>query len=84
MRSAILGDKVDVIAFTSRMSMESFLDSIGLDKGTIFRKAKAAAIGPPTKERLEEEGIRTDIMPKDATFRDLLQVIKDYFSKVSE
>jgi len=84
MRSAILGDKVDVIAFTSRMSVESFLDSIGLDKEMIFRKAKAAAIGPPTKERLEEEGIRADIMPKDATFRDLLQVIKDYFSKVSE
>ena len=83
-RSAILDDKVDVIAFTSRMSVESFLDSIGLEKEIIFRKAKAAAIGPPTKERLEEEGIRADIMPRDATFRNMLQVIKDYFSKVSE
>ena len=77
MRSAVLQDKVDVFAFTSRMSVESFLDSIGLDKGTIFRKAKVAAIGPPTRERLEEDGIRVDIMPKDATFRDLLQTIKD-------
>ncbi len=83
-RSAILDDKVDVIAFTSRMSVESFLDSIGLEKEIIFRKAKAAAIGPPTKERLEEEGIRADMMPKDATFKDLLQVIRDYFNKVSE
>ena len=83
-RSAILGDRVDAIAFTSRMSVESFFDSIGLDKGSIFRKAKAAAIGPPTKERLGEEGINVDIMPRNATFRDLLQTIKDYFEKVSE
>lgn len=83
MRSAVLQDKVDVFAFTSRMSVESFLDSIGLDKGIVFRKAKVAAIGPPTRERLEEEGIHVDIMPKDATFRDLLQTIKDEYRGVS-
>ena len=81
MRSAVLQDKVDVFAFTSRMSVESFLDSIGLEKERLFRKAKAAAIGGPTKERLEEEGITVDIMPKDATFKDMLQSIKDYFEK---
>jgi len=80
-RSAVLEDRVDAIAFTSRMSVESFLDSIGLDKERLFRRAKAAAIGGPTKERLEEEGIRVDILPKDATFRDLLQSIKDYFEE---
>ena len=80
-RSAILEDRVDAIAFTSRMSVESFLDSIGLDKGTVFRKARAAAIGGPTKERLEEEGITVDILPENATFRDLLQSIKDYFER---
>ncbi len=81
MRSAIIADKVDVIAFTSRMSVESFLDSIGLEKEKIFKKAKAAAIGPPTKEKLEEEGIFVDIIPQNATFRDLLQTIKDRFEK---
>ena len=81
MRSAILADKVDVIAFTSRMSVESFMDSIGLETEIIFKKAKAAAIGPPTKERLEEEGISVDIIPQNATFRDLLQTIKDRFEK---
>ena len=81
MRSAILADRVDVIAFTSRMSVESFLDSIGLEKEVIFKKAKAAAIGPPTKERLEEEGIRVDMIPQNATFRDLLQTIKDTFER---
>ena len=81
MRSAILADKVDAIAFTSRMSVESFLDSIGLEKEVIFKKAKAAAIGPPTKEKLEEEGITVDIIPQNATFRDLLQTIKDRFEK---
>ena len=80
-RSAVLEDRVDAIAFTSRMSVESFLDSIGLEKERIFRKAKAAAIGGPTRGRLEEEGIRVDIMPNDATFRDLLQSIKDYFEE---
>ncbi len=81
MRSAIIADKVDVIAFTSRMSVESFLDSIGLEKEKIFKKAKAAAIGPPTKEKLEEEGIFVDIIPQNATFRDLLQTIKDTFER---
>ena len=80
-RAAILEDRVDAIAFTSRMSAESFLDSIGLDRETVFRKAKAAAIGGPTKERLEEEGIKVDILPENATFRDLLQSIKDYFER---
>ncbi len=79
MKTEVLKDGIDVFAFTSRMSVESFLDSIGLGKDVVFRKAKVAAIGQPTKERLEEEGIRVDIMPKDATFRTLLQSIKDYF-----
>ena len=81
MRSMAKGGRIDVFAFTSRMSVESFFDSIGMDKDELFARAKVAAIGPPTRERLEEEGVDVDIMPANATFKELLQVIKDCFEK---
>ena len=80
-REAAGKDAVDVYAFTSRMSVESFLDDIGVSKEIIFKRAKVAAIGKPTKERLEEEGIRVDILPKEATFPCLLETIRRYFEK---
>ena len=80
-RAAAEKDSVDVYAFTSRMSVESFLDDIGLDKSIMFKRAKVAAIGKPTKERLEEEGIKVEILPKEATFPCLLETIKRYFAK---
>ena len=72
---------MDVYAFTSRMSVESFLDDIGVSKEKMFKRAKVAAIGKPTKERLEEEGIRVEILPNEATFPCLLETIKRYFEK---
>ena len=80
MREMVKEDRIDVFAFTSRMSVESFLDSIGISNEEIFRRAKVAAIGQPTKERLEEEGIQVDILPENATFSELLQTIKEYFN----
>ena len=80
-REAAEKDAVDVYAFTSRMSVESFLDDIGVSKEIMFKRAKVAAIGKPTKERLEEEGIDVEILPKEATFPCLLETIKRYFEK---
>ena len=80
-REAAEDDRVDVYAFTSRMSAESFLDDIGIAKDKLFKRAKVAAIGQPTKERLEEEGVKVDIIPENATFPDLLQTIKEQFEK---
>ena len=80
-REAAERDAVDVYAFTSRMSVESFLDDIGVSKEMMFKRAKVAAIGKPTKERLEEEGIDVAILPKEATFPCLLETIKRYFEK---
>ena len=83
-RSAAEKGEVDVFAFTSRMSVDSFLDSIGISIDKLFSKSKVAAIGPPTKERLEEKGIGVDIMPKDATFKTLLETIKEVFKEEQE
>ena len=80
-REAAEKDAVDVYAFTSRMSVESFLDDIGVSKEKMFKRAKVAAIGKPTKERLEEEGIDVEILPKEATFPCLLETIRRYFEK---
>ena len=80
-REAVLEDRVDAIAFTSRMSAESFVESVGIPKDKLFSKAKAAAIGRPTADKLTEMEIGVDIIPANATFSELMEAIKEYFSK---
>ena len=67
--------------FTSRMSAESFVESVGIPKDKLFSKAKAAAIGRPTADKLTEMEIGVDIIPANATFSELMEAIKEYFSK---
>lgn len=71
-RGALVRGEVDFIAFTSRLSVDSFMDSIGLLKDDIFVGVKTAAIGDPTAERMRELGIRVDIIPPKSTFDSLL------------
>lgn len=79
-RNAILSEKVDVFAFTSRMSVESFVDSIEIPIKEIFKKVKVACIGAPTADKLKEYGIRVDIIPKNATFPHLIDATLEYFN----
>lgn len=79
-RDAILSEKVDVFAFTSRMSVESFVDSIKIPIKEILKKVKVACIGEPTADKLKEYGIEVDIVPKNATFSNLIDAILEYFN----
>ena len=70
---------VDVFAFTSPMSAESFVEtlvSLNCDPAEIFKGIRIAAIGKPTASMLSSKNLRTDIMPDRSTFRCLLEEIE--------
>ncbi|MCQ2086392.1 MAG: uroporphyrinogen-III synthase [archaeon] len=80
-KKAVLEGVVDVFAFTSRMSVESFIDAIEMPVERVFGNKIVAAIGAPTKFELEARGVHVDIVPHKATFSDLLESIAKYFYK---
>lgn len=78
--TAIKGGKIDVMAFTSPMSARIFYSQMKSQVGDaataeMMGKLKVAAIGRPTSEALRSLGREPDIVPKDSTFRDLLDAI---------
>ncbi|MFQ5552432.1 MAG: uroporphyrinogen-III synthase [Thermoplasmata archaeon] len=75
----VRGD-VDVFAFLSSMTVSNFLEAasaLGVEDEVraILSQRTVAAIGEPTKETLEKEGIRVSVKPREATFEDLLDAI---------
>lgn len=77
----INGGSVDVMAFTSPMSAESFIlllrDRYGVIKAAeMMENVKVAAIGRPTYMKLESLGRKPDLIPERTTFFDMLSTIK--------
>ncbi|MFA5311790.1 MAG: uroporphyrinogen-III synthase [Methanomassiliicoccales archaeon] len=77
---------IDVYAFTSSLSAQAFIEEGerkygGKQFGTALNSSIVAAIGEPTRKTLEEMGIDVDVMPKNATFEDMLRSIKAYVEK---
>ena len=73
------GNKIDVFAFTSPLSAQSFIEAAekrGIDVQGMFRRAKVAAIGKPTKDMLTSLKVKVDIVPEKATFEEMLIAIK--------
>jgi len=73
--------ELDVMAFTSPMSAETFLSDLAAKYGAedskfILGQTHVAAIGGPTAMRLEELGRIPDIIPEKTTFKDMLEAIK--------
>lgn len=71
-----------MFAFTSSMSAKSFIDEAKKhytdeEVEDMLDCAIIAAIGEPTKDTLEQMGVRVDVMPKEATFHALLQSVID-------
>lgn len=71
---------VDVYAFLSSLTVRNFFDlatALGVEDAVraALARATVAAIGGPTKETLEGEGIRVTVVPLRATFADLLDAL---------
>jgi len=76
----VVRGEVDAYAFLSSMTVRNFLDlaaALGVEDGVraALARATVAAIGGPTKETLEGEGIRVAVVPPRATFADLLDAL---------
>jgi uroporphyrinogen III methyltransferase/synthase len=59
-------DSFDWLVYTSVNGVGAFVERLrhhGLDLRAVPRDAKVAAIGPATAERLEEVGLRVDVVP---------------------
>jgi uroporphyrinogen III methyltransferase/synthase len=71
-------DSFDLLIFTSVNGVEAFVERLahhGLDLRTVPRGAKIAAIGPATAERLQEIGLRVDVVPEEFRAEALIEVL---------
>jgi uroporphyrinogen III methyltransferase / synthase len=71
-------DSFDWLVFTSVNGVDAFFDRLihnGLDLRAVPRKARIAAIGPATKERIEASGLRVDVVPKEYRAEALLEEV---------
>ncbi|MHC1632158.1 MAG: uroporphyrinogen-III C-methyltransferase [Methanotrichaceae archaeon] len=71
----------DVFAFTSGSTSRYLMkraQDLGLEESLRIKlkKAKVAAIGPPTKAELEQHGIKVDAMPEKYTFEAMLKELR--------
>lgn len=78
--TAIKGGSLDVMAFTSPMSARIFYSHLKRQVGDdrtekLMGDLKVAVIGKPTAEALRLLGREPDIIPKDSTFRDMMDAI---------
>lgn len=74
--------EIDVFMFTSPLSARSFVDSsiseVGERRTTeMLSRSSVSAIGAPTAYELRSMGISVDIVPKRATFADMLNEIRE-------
>lgn len=61
-------DGYDWLVFTSVNGVDSFVERLGhhgLDLRAVPRRAKVAAIGPATAERVRSLGLRVDVVPEE-------------------
>ncbi len=73
-------DSFGWIVFTSVNGAESFFERLrhhGLDLRAVPRRAKIAAIGPATAEKIEEVGLRVDIVPEEYRAESLIEALED-------
>jgi uroporphyrinogen-III synthase len=77
-----LEGKIDIFAFTSSMMVRNFMTIADemIVKNEIIRilnEKMVAAIGIPTSQTLAGFGVKTDIIPENYTFEELLQKCKE-------
>ncbi len=71
-------DSFGLIVFTSVNGVEAFLKRLqhhGLDLRALPREAKVAAIGPATAERIEQAGLRVDVVPEEYRAEALIEAL---------
>ncbi|OKY77209.1 MAG: Uroporphyrinogen-III synthase HemD [Candidatus Methanohalarchaeum thermophilum] len=78
----LLEDEVDILSFTSQMTVKNFFNVIEdpQKKEEVVEKLNeimVAAIGSPTKSKVNEFGVRDVVVPEDFTFENLVDKVAD-------
>jgi len=71
-------DSFDWLIFTSVNGVEAFVDRLahhGLDLRAVSRGAQVAAIGPATAEKIQEIGLRVDVVPEEFRAEALIESV---------
>jgi uroporphyrinogen III methyltransferase / synthase len=71
-------DSFSLIVFTSVNGVEAFLKRLQhheLDLRALPREAKVAAIGPATAQRIEQAGLRVDVLPEEYRAEALIEAL---------
>ena len=71
-------DSFTWIVFTSVNGVEAFVERLrhhGLDLRAVPRHAKVAAIGPATAQKLDEAGLRVDVIPEEFRAEALIRAL---------
>jgi uroporphyrinogen III methyltransferase/synthase len=71
-------ESFDWLIFTSVNGVDAFCERLkhhGLDLRSIPKEAKIAAIGPATSRRIEERGLRVDVVPEEYRAEALLEEV---------
>jgi uroporphyrinogen-III synthase len=72
--------KPDLFIFTSPSSFKNFLDIMKISNpGKYFDVFKIAAIGPSTKEEIESQNLKAEIVSTEHTMDNLAEEIKNYY-----
>jgi uroporphyrinogen-III synthase len=74
------GGELDAACFTSSLTVENFLSAAeerGVREEAVsgLNRAVVGAIGDPTRETAEADGIRVDVVPGNATFEELATAV---------
>ncbi len=79
-KESLLG-KIDAFAFSSSLSAATFIEAAEKAAShdevmAVLNSKIVAAMGEPTKKRLEAMGVKVTAVPEKATFREMLQAVK--------
>jgi uroporphyrinogen III methyltransferase/synthase len=79
-------DRINVVLFFSPSAFNCFVHLFGnqIAEKIIKYKVAIAAIGPTTKEAIEDVGVQVDIVPEQSTEESMIAALKEYFKRIIE
>jgi uroporphyrinogen III methyltransferase / synthase len=79
-RSTLVNEKIDSVAFTSPSAIRFFAEALGDELKAMLSPIPIAVIGPVAEEAATTVGLKASIRAEHATIQDLVEAIRAYFS----
>lgn len=80
LRGQILGNRIDMVTFTSSSTVAQFARLFRAENMTeLMTHTAVACIGPITQKTAEEKGIAVQVIPREYTVAGMVRAITEYF-----